>query len=110
MPVCSHATCIVLDSTLYPIEESAQKDQLESFLKSSTAFYLSLVESIEEKYGFQVATVLAGKANFNSKTHLRTVSSSSVIVKLGTVNVSVSWPPSFNSFELCILLPFPYFH
>ena len=101
MPVCSHA--VVLDSALYPIEESAQKDQLESFLKSSTAFYLSLVESIEEKYGFQVATVLAGKANFNSKTHLRTVSSSSnlsIIVKLGTVNVSVSWPPSFNSFEL----------
>lgn len=67
---------------MYSIEESAQKDQLESFLKSSTAFYLSLVESIEEKYGFEVATVLAGKADFNSKTHLRTVSSS-IIVKLG---------------------------
>lgn len=71
------------------IEESAQKDQLESFLKSSTAFYLSLVESIEEKYGFTVARVLTGRANFTSKTHLRTVSSS-ITVMLGTVNVSVS--------------------
>ena len=74
---------LLLDSTIMcSIEESAQKDQLESFLKSCTAFYLSLVESIEEKCGFQVATVLAGKANFNSKTHLRTVSSS-IIVKFG---------------------------
>lgn len=93
---------------MYSIEESAQRDQLESFLKSCTTFYLSLVESIEKKYGFQVASVLAGKANFNSKTHLRTVSSS-IIVKLGTVSVSVSWPPSFNSFELYTCCPFPTF-
>ena len=73
MNVCNHAT--VLDSThIYPIEESAQKDQLESFLKSSSTFYLSLVEWIEEKYGVQLAMVLTGKAQFNSKTHLRTVS------------------------------------
>lgn len=72
MPGYSHAKVLMI----YPYtEESAQKDQLESFLKSSTAFYLSLMESIEEKYGFQVALVLTGKENFNSKTHLRTVSS-----------------------------------
>lgn len=54
-------------------EESAQRDQLETFLKNSITFYLSLVESIEEKYGFQLPEVLAGRAHFQSKTHLRTV-------------------------------------
>lgn len=56
------------------VEESAQKDQLEAFLKSSTEFYLSLVKSIEARYGFKIPEVLAGTAEFQSKTHFRTVS------------------------------------
>ena len=86
-PVCS-SLCVKrfmlqnidLFNFCFSTEESAQKDQLESFLTNSMTFYQSLIGSIEEKYGFQLTEVLAGRTVFQSKTHFRSVSGDGVCV------------------------------